>query len=133
MMGSVCVVVMYYHILPAKIFFCFSLSRCVVSLQCIQLSSQGAQFRSENTVHKDLYNPHFNSLLLHVNIIIFIMNRKLAQFTQKIQKQAKQLTFQKMYTSFKHPKTELGQMAQRVCIGLGICTIGITASLMGLR
>jgi hypothetical protein len=50
-----------------------------------------------------------------------------------MQKQVKQLTFQKMYSNFKHPKTEMGQMAQRICIGLGICTVGITASLLGLR
>ena len=61
------------------------------------------------------------------------MSRKLIQMTQKFQRQARQLTPEKMYASFKHPKTEMGLMAKRICIGLGICSVSIVASLIGLR
>jgi hypothetical protein len=41
--------------------------------------------------------------------------------------------FSKAYDNIKHPKTEIGQMGKSILFGLGICSVAITASLLGLR
>ena len=41
--------------------------------------------------------------------------------------------FQKIYNDFKYPKTELGHIAKSIFISLGICSVAIGASLLGLR
>ena len=37
------------------------------------------------------------------------------------------------WNNIKDPKTEIGGMTRRVFIGIGICAVGMTASLLGLR
>ena len=37
------------------------------------------------------------------------------------------------WENIKDPKTEIGGMTRRVLIGIGICAVGMTASLIGLR
>ena len=37
-----------------------------------------------------------------------------------------------MYENFKNPKTEIGFMAKRVVVSLGICSVAIVARLIGI-
>ena len=44
-----------------------------------------------------------------------------------------QSTAKRVINDIKNPKTEYGAFAKRVAMGIGICSIGIAASLLGLR
>jgi hypothetical protein len=54
------------------------------------------------------------------------------QIQTQIQK-SKNLKFQDIMSNLKNPKTEAGQMGVRILFGLGICCVGMAASLLGLR
>ena len=43
------------------------------------------------------------------------------------------INFKEISERIKHPRTEHGQMFKQLCYGVGICTFGITLSIVGLR
>ena len=61
------------------------------------------------------------------------MKKGVKPIVKPIQKFAITTVFRNTWNNIKDPKTEIGGITRRVLIGVGICAIGMTASLLGLR
>jgi hypothetical protein len=60
---------------------------------------------------------------------------KASDNSSKIKAKTKQMqvSMKEVLSNMKNPKTEAGGMLKHIAIGLGICCVGIAASLLGLR